>query len=288
MDIKQPIFFVGSGRSGTTILYRLMAVHPELCWFSNLTNRYPSHPQLAVVHRLLDLPVIGSWMKHRIIEVKTPSLAPSEAGAIYHQYCGFDSSRKMTAGDVTPELDRRFRRLVATHLSATGKPRFMNKQTANAQRLGVIDKMFPDALYVHLLRDGRAVANSLLRVDWWDQTDIWWFGGKPAQWAEMGRDPVELCALQWQRDVQEIQEHGRLFGDRFLEIRYEDLVQDPKAVIGDVVRFAGLGRSRVFMDILPESLPNMNLKWMEQLDDAQKALLEGTLSDSLAALGYST
>ena len=286
MDINRPIFLLGSGRSGTTILYRLMAVHPELCWFSNLTDRYPSHPKLAVFHRALDVPIVGGWMRQRLIERKRPSLRPSEAGTIYHSYCGFDSSRRMIADELTAEAEAKFKRLVKGHLSATGKPRFMSKQTANAQRIGVIDKMFPEACYVHIIRDGRAVANSLLRVDWWSGTDIWWLGGKPEKWVEMGREPIELCALQWQRDVQEIMDHRHLFDDRYIEIRYEDLVKDTRGIVRDVVQFVGLGQSERLMDSLPESLPNMNRKWVEQLDKAQKAILEQCIGESLASLGY--
>ncbi len=225
-------------------------------------------------------------MRQRLIERKRPSLRPSEAGNIYHNYCGFDSSRKMTADDLRPEVEDRFKSVIEEHLRATGKPRFMNKQTANSQRIEVIDKMFPDACYVHIIRDGRAAANSLLRVDWWDGTDIWWLDGKPEKWVEMGREPIELCALQWQRDVQEILAYKTLFEDRYLEIKYEDLVRDTRGVVGDVLCFSGLGQSEIVMDSLPESLPNMNYKWVEQLDEAQKAILQRSIGESLAALGY--
>jgi hypothetical protein len=194
----------------------------------------------------------------------------------------------MTGDDLTPEVERRFKDLVEGHLSATGKPRFMNKQTANTQRIGAIDKMFPDASFVHIIRDGRAVASSLLRVDWWSRTDIWWYGGTPKEWAEAGGDPIELCALQWQRDVQEILDHRHLFEDRYLEIRYEDLVADTKGTVRDVVQFAGLEPSQRLMDSVPDSLPDMNYKWVEQLDASQKATLERCLGESLAALGYTT
>ena len=194
----------------------------------------------------------------------------------------------MTADDLTPEVEGKFKGVIEEHLRATGKPRFMSKQTANSQRIGVIDRMFPDACYVHIIRDGRAVANSLLRVDWWGETDIWWLDGKPEKWAAMGGDPIELCALQWQRDVQEILDHKHLFDERYLEIRYEDLVEDPRSVVDDVIRFAGLGQSTMLMDTLPETLPNMNYKWEEQLGGSQKAILEKSIGESLAALGYPT
>ena len=104
----------------------------------------------------------------------------------------------------------------------------------------------------------------------------------------MGRDPIELCGLQWQHDVGEILDHRHLFGDRYLEIRYEDLVQDTKGTVGDFLQFSGLSSSGPFVEALPESLPNMNYKWDEQLDARQKAHLDQCIGESLAALGYLT
>jgi hypothetical protein len=286
MDIDRPIFIVGSGRSGTTILYGLMALHPELCWFSNLTARYPGLPGLAALHRSLDVPLLGDWMKGRLVERKRPSLKPSEAGNIYHAYCGFDSSRRMTSDDLTSQMEGRFKRIVEGHLRATGKPRFMNKQTANAQRISVISRMFPDAYYVHIIRDGRAVAYSLLRVEWWNEDDIWWLGEMPEDWACADKDPLKVCALQWQHDVLEILNHRHLLGDRYLEIRYEDLVRQPREVVSEAFSFCGLSTFTSFADSIPGSLPNMNYKWTQQLDESQKMALERTIGHLLEELGY--
>ncbi|NIW23749.1 MAG: sulfotransferase, partial [Gammaproteobacteria bacterium] len=56
LAIEPPFFIVGSGRSGSSILYQLLAVHPQLCWVSRLTDRFPWAPWLSRAHRLLDLP----------------------------------------------------------------------------------------------------------------------------------------------------------------------------------------------------------------------------------------
>jgi hypothetical protein len=192
----------------------------------------------------------------------------------------------MTADELTAETERKFKAVVEAHLRATGKPRFMNKQTANVQRIGVIDRMFPDAFFVHILRDGRAVANSLLRVDWWQATDVWWLGGKPEKWEQMGGDPLELCALQWRRDVEEILLNKNQFANRYLEIKYEELVQDTRGVVDKAVRFCGLGEDAAFRATIPETLPNMNQKWREQLDKSQQLVLENTIGDFLMELGY--
>ena len=63
MKIKKPIFIIGSGRSGTTILYRLLCLHPDLCWFSNYSNRFPYLPVLSSIQRLQDLPYFGGKIK---------------------------------------------------------------------------------------------------------------------------------------------------------------------------------------------------------------------------------
>ena len=47
MRIDRPIFIVGPHRSGTTLLYRLMAQHPEVGFFNMLNKRLPNHPRLA-------------------------------------------------------------------------------------------------------------------------------------------------------------------------------------------------------------------------------------------------
>lgn len=285
--ISKPIFIVGSGRSGTTILYNLLALHPEVCWFSNLTDRYPQFPILAHFHKLLDAPLIGNSMKQELVRRTRPSIRPSEAGNIYHSYCGFENSRKTTEDELTAEMEGRFKWLVQEHLKATGKPRFLNKQTANTQRIGLLNRMVPDALYVHIIRDGRAVANSLFRVEWWDPMDIWWLQGKADQWEQMNRSPIELCALHWQRDVQEILLHKPLFEDRYLEVRYEELVEDTRGTAGKVVRFCELHESPGFTELLPEKLQNMNYKWEVQLDEQQKLVLKEAIGEFLTQLGYS-
>ena len=86
MRIKKPIFIIGSGRSGTTILYKLLSIHPEVCWFSNYSDIFPNNPFLPILHRIIDIPLIGKELKKANISFKPHSLIPkpSEGNNIYH------------------------------------------------------------------------------------------------------------------------------------------------------------------------------------------------------------
>jgi len=130
MKINKPIFIVGSGRSGTTVFYNLMSLHPEVSWFSNYSDRFLWFRLMPFFHRTIDLSVVGKRMKKNIIANRKRSLLPSEAGRIYHDYCGFRYDIKTTEENLTPELEIRFNKKIQQHIRLTGKKRFLNKQTA--------------------------------------------------------------------------------------------------------------------------------------------------------------
>ena len=101
--------------------------------------------------------------------------------------------------------------------------------------------IFPRARFVVLVRDGRAVAESLSRVDWWETNHVWWYGGTPTQWRAEGGDPWEICARQLGRGDQ---------GDRartpsgspeqVMTLRYEDVVAEPGTALESLAGFIGL------------------------------------------------
>jgi len=284
--IKKPIFIVGSGRSGTTVFYNFLSIHPEVCWFSNYSDRLLNVNLIPFLHRIFDLSFVGTMAKKGIISKSKLCIKPTEADHIYRDYCGFKHTIKTTENDLNVETEKKFKDLIKKHLSLSGKKRFLNKQTDNTQRIRLIDKMFNDAYYIHIIRDGRAVANSLLNVKWWNDTDIWWLGEKASECEKKGRPAIELCGLQWQRNVEEILENKSLFKNRYLEVRYEEFIVDVRSTMGKITNFCELSRSELFSKMLPQTLPNMNNKWKEQLTKEQRDILDRTLRPFLNQLGY--
>ena len=103
----------------------------------------------------------------------------------------------------------------------------------------------------------------------------------------MGKEPIELCALHWKREVEEILLHKHLFGDRYFEVKYEDMTEDPRGAVGEVIRFCGLREFPELNELLPESLNSMNYKWERSLNGSQKRILTRAVGDRLIQLGYS-
>ena len=103
MDIKKLVIITGVGRSGTTILYKLLSVHPEICWFSNYSNKFNNIKYIPIIHKILELPIIGDILKSKIVNKRKYEgrirIKPVEAQNIYHDYCGFSHKKKRTSKD---------------------------------------------------------------------------------------------------------------------------------------------------------------------------------------------
>jgi len=288
MNINKPIFIIGSGRSGTTILYKLLSTHPNVCWFSNYINIFPKCSYINIFNRTLDVPFLGPRFKKSIMGRKTWAIIPRpvEADYLYHKYCRFEELKKTTEENFSLELENKFKNIIKNLLVYTKKSRFLSKQTANTQRIRLINKMFPDAYYIHIIRDGRAVANSLINVSWWEDMNIWWLGYSPRKWEEMGKDPIKLCGLHWKHNLEEILKNKYLFEDRYIELRYEELIQNTRNTLYRITDFCKLSWPDNYKKIIPKKLFNMNYKWKKQLTKKQIEVLNETLSKELNNLGY--
>jgi hypothetical protein len=287
MKIDRPIFIVASGRSGTEVLNDLISRHPDLCWISNVSMRLSMVPFAPLLHRLHDLwPFNVSKKRNSFLQEKgLLHISPIEPDAAYDKI-GLRSDVKLTEDDYDAEVDARFRKLIARHMFWSNKPRFITKETANTQRFRLINRMFPDALFIHLIRDGRAVASSMEQNNWLQSLTLWWAGEKASDYASHFDEPIQLFGAHWQRNIEELQTAKELVGDRYQEFRYEDLVADVHGTVGRILSFTGLRSDPEYLSMLPETLPNMNVKWKVDLSARKIALLEEVIGPKLEELGY--
>jgi hypothetical protein len=239
------VFLIGTGRCGSSLVHEVVAQHADVGFLSNLEDR-TSAPAIA-----------GRWsgpvyrrLPPSFTEKGRLRFAPSEGYRILERKVSSAIStpaRDLTAEDATPWLGGRFRRIFEGRARAQGSPVFVHKFTG-WPRAGFIDAVFPDARFVHVIRDGRAVANSLLQMPWWQGyrgPEGWGWGplsdADEQVWEASGRSFPVLAALEWKLLMDAFAEaKSAIPPERWLDIRYEDLLHDPKATTKQVLEFMGL------------------------------------------------
>lgn len=284
-----PIFIVGAGRSGSTIFHRMLCDHPQLAWMSSLCE---THPHDEMKHRLLmhciGIPGFGRLLKRKF--------HPSEGYAYWNcLYRGFGRPcRDLLATDVS-EVARTDIRVALPRLLIRRRHRLLVKITG-WPRVGFLAEIFPDAKFVHVYRDGRAVANSMMQVDFWRgwHGPFDWRRGvlEPAlqqEWEAHDRSFVALAGIEWKIMMNAMEKAKQsLPAENLLEIRYEDFAGDPLGTIRHVTDFCGLPWTGRFERTLRRySVSTANGKWRQDLTPAQQVILQDVLHDTLARYGYS-
>ncbi len=286
--VKNPVIVIGTGRSGSTALHDVLCCHPQVTWLSGLCNRFPRKPHFnRWLMQALDVPVLGPLLRYR--------LRPSESYLFWQEYArGFRRPcRDLVAGDVTNREKRILGEAMGACL-ARARPRLLLKITG-WPRIGYLANVFPDAKFVHLVRDGRAVANSMLAVSFWDG---WQGPGRwrwdvlteeqQAAWERSGRSFVALAGLEWVMMQAAVEKARRLLDDsQFLQIRYEDYCAAPVDTLREVARFADLEWTDGFeRDVRRHPAKSTNFKWKEDLTADQQRLLEDIERSYLEKYGY--
>jgi hypothetical protein len=193
-------FVVGVGRSGTTLLRLMLDAHPELT----------IPPE---THFVADL-----------IALCGPDGAPAgEVGDLLVEHrqwgdFGLDSAalrERLAEGGATVSGASALRAFYGLYAEDQGKPRWGDKTPGHLTEMRSIAGTLPEARFVHLIRDGRDVLASRRRL-----------------LAAAGRPQVDAAqvAAGWRRRIDRGRRQGRRL-DHYLEIRFEDLVAEPRATL---------------------------------------------------------
>jgi len=265
-----PAIVLGVSRSGTTLLKAMLDRHSELAiptesyFVPQLWDRHGAAPDRdAFLDDVGRLERIAEWgLTREAVAARLPA-RPTFAQAIAAIYGAYAAAR--------------------------GKPRYGDKTPAYMEHLGLLDRAFPGARYVHIVRDGRDAGLSFLAMR-----------RRPRfNWAR----PRSLAAFAaaWRQEVQAARRFGatRAAG-RYLELRYEDLVAEPDRRLRDVCEFLDLAYEPAMLeyhrDADPAQLqdhprlaapPTRDVRrWRDEMTAPDQALFEAIAGDLLAALGY--
>ena len=292
---EQVAFLVGAGRSGTTLLQKLLCLHPQIAYISNYENRFPWFPDglaCGAIARRLD-EKLGAWFDKggNAYFIKRPWFkklfpTPNEGESVFKS-CGiplFPAADYQADAATAACLRRRFEQF----RRRSGAALFLSKRTANNRRIRQLAEIFPAARYIHLVRDGREVAQSLSTVEWWDQHRVWWDGRTPLEMERAGEPRLTVCARNWVREEQELQlQLGPIDPRRLLSLRFEDLLREPRGHLEQVVEFLGVEFTAAYSHAIELlNLQPLRTKWKTEWNPNQLATVLKEVQPLLGQLGY--
>jgi hypothetical protein len=200
-----PFFVVGCPRSGTTLLRVMLHSHPRLAVppESHFIVGLAPRPLRIRHRRPVTVDDIISHEKFREWDVD-PAVVRAQVEA-------------EQPADFAALIDAVFKAYAAAH----GKERWGDKTPGYVSYMPMLARLFPDARFVHIVRDGREAAVSMAEWRWGPRTAI-------------------AGAFWWRRKVAVGRRDGRRLGaTRYHELRYEDLVADPEKQLRSVCAFLG-------------------------------------------------
>ena len=288
--MKRPIFVFGSPRSGVTLLEIILGSHPDLGWLSQYNNLLPSRPIISILSRLYEFPILGSslyelaWEKTFFSKSILP--IPYESWNFWERNLpsfkkGVQAmvSHPPGAVNITDDEVINIRKLIDRCATFQGKPRFFATY-GDYPRIQYLSQAFPDALFIHIVRDGRAVCESYFRMNQQGSFQSWgerhlWFRHMPQTWyksfTEKHYNLFGFGVYRWKYYLDLCrQESSQISPERFMQIHYEDIVQNPILAIQRIESFAGL-RSSTRVDHFVKKIPpiNCNTKWRKALTTEQ-------------------
>ncbi|MGH2956743.1 MAG: sulfotransferase family protein [Solirubrobacterales bacterium] len=269
-----PIFIVGSPRSGTGLLRDLLRSHsrlsfpPESHFIPALYRAYGDPGTAREARRLAAAILDGSAVRAWELQLEPTDL---------------DSHRSFVALAAEP---------YRAWADREGKPRWGDKTPAYLPEIPLLARLFDDAQFVHIVRDGRDVTLSQLGMSAWGPTN------------------VVRAAEQWRSRVEGARGAGReLAPGRYCEIQYEQLATSPERTLREVCGF--LGEEFEPGMLRPSRLPRWSARhpnlspsawfregyryhvnsgsvgrWRVEMEPRDVARFEAVAADQLVELGY--
>jgi len=239
-EIKNPIFIVGVPRSGTTLLYIIMSQHPDLGWFTNnIIKKFYTEDYLKFVHlrrRIFELRRFPYPEDGFNIRFFSNLETPMEGGILYDL---------VFKGSWNPKVSEKnlpiLKKTIIKTLIEQNRKRFLSKYPLNSTRIDAINTIFPDAKFIHIIRDGKSVVNSLLERSKENPNGYFGIALKPS-WSSLKKmNKIEKHSLQWKQVIDEIRRASKnLRKEQYMEIRYEDLLSSTDEELKKITEFCEL------------------------------------------------
>ncbi len=274
--MKPPVFIVGCPRSGTSFLYHLLLSAGGFAEFHTQMNVFdvlePIFGDLSVPKKKTQM--MREWLDSKAFRVS-----------------GLDASDLEARVMATCNNGSDFLRIVMEEVARKqGVDRWIDSTPTNIPHMLRIGRDFPEAQFIHIIRDARDVALSLDQRQW----------SRPLPWDR--KRSLLAAGLYWEGIVRQGRRFGAVLGSRYMEVRYEDLVAQPQRPLNKIGEFLGhdLDYTRIqqtgvgsvkrpltaFKEELKEGHFSPVGRWRNKFPKDQLLWLERLIGGYLVELGY--
>ena len=276
---ERPIFVVGAPRSGTTLLRYMLCSHPRIYIppESNFIPRFFPRSPTQPMQREQAIQTLRSLFSYRTFFRDWHGTFPDPHGFV-------DALKDLTPATFLDALYAEYARQFAAS-------RWGDKSPLYTSYLDLIAGIFPTAQFIHLIRDGRDVALSMVKA----------YPRIPFFYMDM-----YYAARSWRRRVRQAMAAGAHLGpDRYLEVRYEQLTENPEAHLQRICDFLGEAYVPSMAEpqrtarehhhskgihaatrLAPSTMSSGH--WRKDMSPADVRLFQTAAGDLLLALGYAT
>jgi len=263
MEIKKPIFLLAPARSGTTIFYNLFTKHKE--------TAFPEHYIDKYWNSSLMINLVPMLVKIQQFRYKQRSL-PHE-GIFWRKY--HDFNQVLTEKDVKENEVKMFYKIIKTQLKAFNAKRFVSRSHDFCLRIKFLNKIFPDAYYVILQREPKAVVCSqytLMKKDW-DPIAGKNTYGKVIEKFNTNASKLETCISYYKFYINTMNDSLESINKKY-KLHYETFVKNPRQELKKLFNFVELDWYNEIEKSIPEVLELTNNEKWKKLPDSEKSILE--------------
>jgi hypothetical protein len=258
--LQNPLFVVGVARSGTTLVNDILAFHRDIAVLSEANDIWDpyGYPWNASNHTFPPDWVDSKAYVERWWQEAQPR--QQEIRAVFGAY----------------QVIRR-------------KRYFLNKSPMNTNRIAYLLEIFPDARFIHIIRDGRAVVRSFM------QKILPKIQASPESYKAYGVNPSNAeVALKlaefWSSSLIDVQQADQDFGlsksGRLFKLTYENLCADMRGTIRALCDAIGLDFNRFDEKVWQTPVANQNHKWRGAYSDELLSKLLQQMQPHLQDYGY--
>jgi hypothetical protein len=268
------IFIVGAPRTGSTLLFQVMASSFSLPFLSNLTNTfYPKNP------------IIGLAIQHGLqFNVKTKSsygktiggLQPSEGSAVLSEWFGGGHPSQDKSFEIKGNQEYHFIKTLATAEDLYNGAPLLIKNAWNCFRISYLAKALPEAKFIWIRRDILDAAESDLEARYTTkQSPYEWNSATPSNFDELKPLPPceQVIENQYEFNKAIKASLSEVNPNQKLEVWYENLILDTQNERNRISEFLGINSLQDFpkLNFLNEVLDNVSAMESREMRNFMKS-----------------